>query len=103
MKRVLFCAVSILAVTALATGASAAEQKAKVQQVAGEITAVDAKAKTITIRTADRDVTLDASRIKDVGKMKVGDKVTAEYTEKDGKLAARAVKAAGKPAAPAYK
>ncbi len=68
-------------------------EKAKVLTVTGDITAVDAAAKTVTIKGKDKDVTLDTSGIKDL-KVKVGDKVTAKYTEKDGKNVAKSIKAA---------
>lgn len=67
--------------------------KAKVLTVTGDVTAVDAAAKTVTVKGKDKDVTLDTSGIKDL-KVKVGDKVTAKYTEKDGKNVAKSIKAA---------
>lgn len=101
------------------------KEKAKVHQITGEVTAVDAKAKTVTIKGKDKEVTLDAADIKDLDKIKVGDKVMAKYSEKEGKMTAKSIKAAkaekktekmekkeemkpaekpaAKPAAPAYK
>ncbi len=70
----------------------AAEKKApaKVQQVTGDVTAVDAKAGTITVKGKNGEVTVavDAKTA-----VKVGDKVTAKYTEVDGKNVAKSVKA----------
>jgi len=88
----------------------AKKEKAKVHQITGDVTAVDATAKTVTIKGKDKDVTLGASGIKDLT-VKVGDKVTARYTEKEGKMVAKSIKAAkakpkkeeAKPAEPAKK
>ncbi len=72
-----------------------AEKKApvKVKQATGEVTAVDAKAKTITVKGKKGDVVIavDDKMIADV---KAGDKVTAKYTEADGKNTAKSVKKA---------
>jgi Cu/Ag efflux protein CusF len=69
------------------------EKKApvKVKQVTGEVTAVDAKAKTITVKAKKGDVVIavDDKMIADV---KAGDKVKAKYTEADGKNTAKSVK-----------
>ena len=71
------------------------EKKApvKVKQVTGEVTAVDAKAKTITVKGKKGDVVIavDDKMIADV---KAGDKVKAKYTEADGKNTAKSVKKA---------
>jgi hypothetical protein len=66
---------------------------AKVKQVTGDVTAVDAKAKTITVKGKKGDVVIavDDKMIADV---KAGDKVTAKYTEADGKNTAKSVKKA---------
>jgi len=79
-----------------------AEKKApaKVKQVTGDVTAVDAKAKTITVKGKKGDVVIavDDKMLADV---KAGDKVTAKYTEADGKNTAKSVKkAAAKKAEP---
>jgi microtubule-associated protein 1 len=67
--------------------------KAKTKQVTGEVAAVDAAAKSITVKGKKGDVTLmaDEKLLKDV---KVGDKVTAKYTEADGKMTAKSIKKA---------
>ena len=92
----------------------AKKEKTNVHQITGDVTAVDATAKTVTIKgkgkDKDKDVTLGASGIKDLT-VKVGDKVTARYTEKEGKMVAKSIKAAkakpkkeeAKPAEPAKK
>lgn len=83
------------------------KEKAKVHQITGEVTAVDAKAKTVTIKGKNKEVTLDASGIKDLDKIKTGDKVIAKYSEAEGKMTAKSIKAAkaakkAEKAAPAY-
>lgn len=69
----------------------AKKEKAEVHQITGDVTAVDAKAKTITIKGKDKDVTLDAAGIKNLDKIKVGDKVVAKYSEAEGKMTAKSV------------
>ena len=67
----------------------AAEKK---HQLTGEVKAVDAKAATITLKgKKEMTFTADEKMLKDV---KVGDKVVATYTEKDGKATATGIKAA---------
>jgi hypothetical protein len=75
--------------------APAAEKKApaKVKQVTGEIASVDAKAKTITVKGKKGDVVI-AVDDKMMADVKAGDKVTAKYTEADGKNTAKSVKKA---------
>ncbi|MCL4477290.1 MAG: hypothetical protein M1508_13900 [Nitrospirae bacterium] len=72
-----------------------AEKKApaKVKQVTGEVVAVDAKAKTLTVKGKKGDVALSvdekaAAKLADV---KVGDKVTVKYKETDGKNVATSI------------
>ena len=113
MKKAIAIIVSVLFVFAITSvsfaadkaAAPAADEKAapakaegkksmvKVKQVTGEVTAVDAKAKTITVKGKKGDVVIgiDAKMIADV---KAGDKVTAKYTETDGKNTAKSVKKA---------
>ncbi len=70
--------------------APAKEKKAKVVQVTGEIAAVDAAAKTITVKGKKGDVVIgvDDKTLKDV---KAGDKVTVKYSSADGKNTAKKV------------
>jgi len=84
-----------------------AEKKAvaKVMQVTGEVAAVDAAAKTITVKGKKGDVVI-AVDDKTLADVKAGDKVTAKYTTADGKNTAKSVikkTAAAKKAAPAKK
>lgn len=88
--------------------APAAEKKAPVKQVTGEAAAVDMKANTITVKgkKAETTVTCDDKTKVMMGKekkscadVKVGDKVTAKYSEADGKNMAKSVSIhAAKPA-----
>ncbi|MEK7197576.1 MAG: hypothetical protein AAB151_07915 [Nitrospirota bacterium] len=90
-----------------------AEKKvaAKIVQVTGEVAAVDAAAKTITVKGKKGDVVI-AVDDKDLAAVKAGDKVTVKYATADGKNTAKKVtkaekkaekKAETKPAKPAEK
>jgi hypothetical protein len=57
----------------------------------GEVTAVDAKAGTVTISRGEKTFAADEKLLSDV---KVGDKVSVKFTKKDGKLTATAIKPA---------
>jgi Cu/Ag efflux protein CusF len=95
--------VSFAAETKDAAPAPAVEQKeaAKPVQVTGEITAIDATAKTFTVKGRKGEVALsadDKTRVK-AGKeaktladLKAGDKVTVKYTKADGKNMAKGIK-----------
>ncbi len=93
-----------------------AEEKAtpvKVKMVTGEVTAVDAKAKTITVKGKKGDVVVSVDD-KMMAAVKVGDKAVVKYVESEGKNVAKSVKKAevkageakekkAEPAAPAEK
>lgn len=70
-----------------------AEKKATVKQITGEVVAIDAAAKTITIKGKKAELLLSADEkmLKDI---KVGDKVVAKYEEKEGKMIAKSLKKA---------
>jgi hypothetical protein len=72
-----------------------AEKKApaKVKQVTGDVAAVDANAKTITVKGKKGDVVIAADDKMMAGIM-AGDKVVVKYTEADGKNTAKSVKKA---------
>ncbi len=66
------------------------EAKAKMKQVTGEVTAVDAKANTLTVKKGKKETTInvdDKTKImagkakKALADVKVGDKVTVHYAE----------------------
>ncbi|NCO83246.1 MAG: hypothetical protein COW90_09805 [Nitrospirae bacterium CG22_combo_CG10-13_8_21_14_all_44_11] len=126
MKKIIALIVAVLFVFAVASISLAAEEKkmepakkeaapakakaekkvaAKVMQVTGEVAAVDAAAKTITVKGKKGDVVI-AVDDKTLADVKAGDKVTAKYTTADGKNTAKSVikkTAAAKKAAPAKK
>ncbi len=96
-----------------AAPAPAPEKKAvkeKSKKFAGEVTAVDMAAKTLTVKGKKADMTFDVTNAKMKVEPKAGDKVFVKYTEKDGKMVAKLVaakkgskKAAKKDAAPTEK
>jgi uncharacterized iron-regulated membrane protein len=66
----------------------------KAKTVTGEVTSLDAKAGTLTVKAKDKEtnLTADSSSAKNaLGKVKVGDMVKVTYTEKDGKMVASSV------------
>ena len=114
MKNIL--KVLVVALTALAfSGASFAadtatktttkSEKPKAMSATGAVTAMDAKAGTLTIKTKDKDLDLTASsKAKTaLGKAKVGDTVKVSYTEKDGKMNASSISVVKAPAPAAAK
>jgi ribosomal protein S1 len=86
---------------------AAKAEKAKTTSATGEVTSVDTKAATLTVKVKDKDVNLTAeskSAKNALEKVKVGDMVKVSYTEKDGKMTATsiaAVKGTAKKAEPA--
>jgi Cu/Ag efflux protein CusF len=113
MKRAIAIVVSFLFVLSVAglsfaaekaatTAPAATEKKApaKIKQVTGEITAVDMKANTLTVKGKKGDVTVtcdDKTSImigkdkKALADLKTGDNVKVKYTEADGKMTAKSV------------
>ena len=72
-------------------------EKAKAQGLTGEVTSVDAKAGTVTVKGKEKEINLAAdskSTKAALEKLKVGDMVRVSYTEKDGKMIVSSVKAA---------
>ena len=113
MKKVIAIVVSVLFVLSVAGLSFAAEQKAaapapaekaapakaekkapaKVKSATGEVVAVDAAAKTLTIKGKKGDMAFSveekaAAKLADV---KMGDKATVKYKEMDGKNVATSV------------
>jgi len=104
--------VLVIALTALAfSGASFAadtatkSEKPKAMSATGAVTAMDAKAGTLTVKTKDKDLDLTAvSKAKNaLGKVKVGDMVKVSYTEKDGKMNASSISVVKSPSGAAAK
>ena len=96
MKKALAIVVSLVFVLSIA-GLSFAKEKrhaTKAMHVTGEVTAVDAAANTLTIKGKKGEVmltTTDKTKFakgKTLADVKVGDKLSAKYSEKDGKMMA---------------
>ena len=88
------------AAPAKAAPAKAAPAKAKVSQVTGSVTAVDAKAMTLTVKGKKGDVSLvatDKTKVlkgkekKTLADVTVGASVTVTYSEEDGKMVAKKI------------
>ena len=101
----------MFAFTAVTFAAEKAKKAAK-KQVTGEVTAVDAKANTLTVKGKSGDVTVstdDKTKVtagkdkKTLADVKVGDKVEVKYTEADGKNTASHVSIKAAPAKKAEK
>lgn len=67
------------------------EAKPKVHQFTGEVTAIDAVAKTLTSKKGKDEKAFDIASATMKAEAKVGDKVLVKYTEKDGKNIASSV------------
>jgi len=100
MKKAIAGVIALTLVFAFASLSFAAGKKAAVQQVRGEVSAVDTTANTITVKGKKGDVTIsvnDKTKImagtekKALADIKVGDKVTVKYTEADGKNIAKSI------------
>ena len=99
MLKVLVIALTALAFSGAsfaadtATKTTAKSEKPKAMSATGAVTAMDAKAGTLTVKTKDKDLDLTAgSKAKNaLGKVKVGDTVKVSYTEKDGKMNASSI------------
>ena len=73
--------------------------KAKSGTATGEVTSVDAKSGMLTVKTKDKDLNLMAeskSTKSALEKVKPGDMVRVNYSDKDGKMVATSVKAESK-------
>jgi len=103
--------VLVIALTALAfSGASFAadtatktttkSEKPTAMSATGAVTAMDAKAGTLTVKTNDKnlDLTAGSKAKKALGKVKVGETVKVSYTEKDGKMNASSISVVKAPA-----
>jgi hypothetical protein len=93
MKKALALIVSLLFVLSVVGISFAKERKhaTKAMHVSGEVTAVDAAANTLSIKGEVALTTTDKTRFaegKTLADVKVGDKLAAKYSEKDGKMTA---------------
>ncbi len=111
MKKVIAIVVSVLFILSVAGLSFAAEQKAaapadkaapakaeekapaKIKHMTGEVVAVDAKAKTLTVKGKKGDMafSVDEKAVAKLADVKTGDKVTVKYKEMDGKNIATSV------------
>ena len=111
MLKVLVIALTALAFSGVgfaadtATKSDTKAEKPKAMSASGAVTAVDAKAGTLTVKTADKSLDLNAtSKAKGaLGKLKVGDMVKVSYTDKDGKMNASSVSVVKSPSTAATK
>ena len=96
MKKALAIIVSVLIVLSV-VGLSFANDKQHTEEnmyVSGEVTAVDVAANTLTIKGKEGEVmltTTDKTKFaegKTLADVKVGDKLSAKYSEKDGMMMA---------------
>ena len=96
MKKALAIIVSVLIVLSFVrlSFANDKEHATKEMHVSGEVTAVDTAANTLTIKGKDGEVVLttnDKTKFAEgmtLADVKVGDKLSAKYSEKDGKMMA---------------
>ena len=111
MLKVLVIALTALAFSGVgfaadtATKSDTKAEKPKATSTTGAVTAVDAKAGTLTVKTADKSLDLNAtSKAKGaLGKLKVGDMVKVSYTDKDGKMNASSISVVKSPSTAATK
>ncbi|HWX77121.1 MAG TPA: DUF5666 domain-containing protein [Candidatus Acidoferrales bacterium] len=111
MLKVLVIALTALAFSGVSFAADTATksdtkaEKPKATSTTGAVTAVDAKAGTLTVKTADKSLDLNAtSKAKGaLGKLKVGDMVKVSYTDKDGKMNASSISVVKSPSTAATK
>jgi Cu/Ag efflux protein CusF len=76
--------------------APATEKAPAVHKMAGEVLAVDAAAKMLSVKGAKAEMKFDVASAKWTGyktmdEVKAGDKVSVKYVEKDGKMVATAI------------
>jgi Cu/Ag efflux protein CusF len=97
MKKITAIVVALIFVLAFTAASFAA---AKVHSVTGEVTAVDAAAKTVTLKAKKGEVVIavvektsikEGKEKKSLADVKAGDKVTVKYTEADGKMTAKSI------------
>ncbi len=60
-------------------------------QCTGEVTKVDAAAKTIVVQSRNDEISFDVAKARMKGEVKEGERVTVKYTKKNGKMAASSV------------
>ncbi|WP_333653506.1 hypothetical protein [Dissulfurispira sp.] len=99
MKKVFSIVLSILLVLSIA-GVAVAKEKVKVKHITGDVAAVDAAAKSLTVKgkraevvisTDEKTVVKAEKEKKSLSDVKVGDKVTVKYSEVEGKNIAKSI------------
>jgi ribosomal protein S1 len=73
------------------------KEKPKAISATGELVSVDAKAGMLAVKVKDKEMSFTAetkAARQALEKVKIGDRVTVSYTEKDGKMMASSIKAA---------
>jgi Cu/Ag efflux protein CusF len=97
MKKIIAIVVALIFVLAFTAASFAA---VKTHSVTGEVTAVDAAAKTVTLKAKKGEVVIsvvektsikEGKEKKSLADVKAGDKVTVRYTEADGKMTAKSI------------
>ncbi len=99
MKKPLLIILSMFFVISI-IGSAVAAEKVKVKQITGEVAAVDAAAKSLTVKgkkaevvvSTDEKTTVKMDKEKKaLSDVKVGDKVTVKYAEANGKSTAKSI------------
>lgn len=90
MKKV-FSIIFLILFAVSTVGIAVAKEKVKVKQITGDVAAVDAVAKSLTVKGKKAEVTVIADE-KALADIKIGDKVVVKYTEQDGKNIAKSIK-----------
>lgn len=99
MKKAFLIVLTILLVVAVSVSAFAAD-KVKVKQITGEVAAVDAAAKSLTVKGKKAEVVIATDEKtavkmnkekKALADVKLGDKVTVKYADIDSKNIARSI------------
>ncbi len=100
MKKAIVVVLSLMFVFALTSISFAAEKKEAVKHVTGEVVAVDATAKTVSVKDGKHDVVVsvdDKTKIsagkeaKTLADVKAGEMVSVKYTEVGGKNTAESI------------
>ena len=89
----------------MAATKKAAKKKVMHKQITGEVTAVDAKANTVTVKSKKAEVTVTVDektkfmpKGKTIADVTAGEKVMVKYTEAEGKNTAKSIKIEAKKA-----
>lgn len=98
MKRIIIILISLIFVIVLVTIGFAASSKTR--QITGNVTAIDTRTNTITVKKKNREVALSVEEKTKIIQctekpaltdIKIGDKVTTKYSETVGKNIAKSI------------